>query len=106
MQYMLNLTLESDKRQLHSDAQRLFQEQNAQGSFEDSWKADYDTKYRTRTQRNQHADRDGSAFASVALPAHFSAITAVLDHVKRRLEPEWRVERIIDWGAGTGSGLW
>ncbi|KAJ7922850.1 mitochondrial small ribosomal subunit Rsm22-domain-containing protein [Mycena leptocephala] len=107
LQNSINLIIsESDKRQLHSDAQRLFQEQNAQGSFEDSWKADYDTKYRTRTQRNQHADRDGSAFASVALPAHFSAITAVLDHVKRRLEPEWRVERIIDWGAGTGSGLW
>jgi ribosomal protein RSM22 (predicted rRNA methylase) len=91
---------------LHVDAQRLFQERDNQGGFEDRWDADYDTKYRSKAQARQHADRDGSAFASIALPAHFSAITAVLDHVKRRLEPDWRVERIIDWGAGTGSGLW
>ncbi|KAJ7431224.1 hypothetical protein B0H11DRAFT_1941990 [Mycena galericulata] len=95
-----------DKRQLHNDGQRLFQDQNDEGNGEASWDANYDTKYRTRTQAHQHSERDGSAFASVALPAHFSVITAVLDHVKRRLEPQWRVERIIDWGAGTGSGLW
>jgi len=50
--------------------------------------------------------RDGTAFASIALPAHYAAIYAVLDHVKRRLEREWNVERVIDWGTGTGSGLW
>ncbi|KAJ7269291.1 mitochondrial small ribosomal subunit Rsm22-domain-containing protein [Mycena haematopus] len=107
LQNSINLIIsESDKKQLHSDAQRLFQERNDRGSFEGSWDANYDTKYRTQAQARDHADRDGSAFASIALPAHFSAITAVLDHLKRRLEPEWRVERIIDWGAGTGSGLW
>ncbi|KAF7347457.1 3-methyl-2-oxobutanoate hydroxymethyltransferase [Mycena venus] len=107
LQNSINLIIsETDKRQLHSDAQRLFQDRSDQDNSEDSWDADYDTKYRTKAQARQHADRDGSAFASIALPAHFSAITAVLDHVKRRLEPEWRVERIIDWGAGTGSGLW
>ncbi|KAJ7016844.1 mitochondrial small ribosomal subunit Rsm22-domain-containing protein [Mycena alexandri] len=107
LQNSINLIIsETDKTQLHGDAQRLFQARNSQGGWEDSWDAEYDTKYRTKAQARQHADRDGSAFASVALPAHYSAITAVLDHVKRRLEPEWRVERIIDWGAGTGSGLW
>ncbi|KAJ7361271.1 mitochondrial small ribosomal subunit Rsm22-domain-containing protein [Mycena albidolilacea] len=107
LQNSINLIIsESDKKQLHVDAQRLFQERDDQGGFEDRWDADYDTKYRSKAQARQHADRDGSAFASIALPAHFSAITAVLDHVKRRLEPDWRVERIIDWGAGTGSGLW
>ncbi|KAJ7665334.1 Rsm22-domain-containing protein [Mycena polygramma] len=107
LQNSINLIIsESDKKQLHSDAQRLFQGRNPQGGFEDKWDADYDTKYKNKAQAHQHADRDGSAFASVALPAHFSAITAVMDHIKRRLEPEWRVERIIDWGAGTGSGLW
>ncbi|KAJ7508658.1 Rsm22-domain-containing protein [Mycena galericulata] len=107
LQNSINLIIsERDKRQLHNDAQRLFQDQDDEGNGEASWDANYDTKYRTRTQAHQHSERDGSAFASVALPAHFSVITAVLDHVKRRLEPEWRVERIIDWGAGTGSGLW
>ncbi|KAJ6541927.1 mitochondrial small ribosomal subunit Rsm22-domain-containing protein [Mycena capillaripes] len=107
LQNSINLIIsEIDKRQLHSDAQRLFQDREGPGDLEDSWDHNYDKKYRTGTQYRQHAERDGSAFASVALPAHFSAITAVLDHVKRRLEPEWRVERIIDWGAGTGSGLW
>ncbi|KAJ7150294.1 Rsm22-domain-containing protein [Mycena filopes] len=107
LQKSINVIIsETDKTQLHSDAQRLFQARNRDGSWEDGWDAEYDTRYRTKAQARQHADRDGSAFASVALPAHYSAITAVFDHVKRRLEPEWRVERIIDWGAGTGSGLW
>ncbi|KAJ6520269.1 Rsm22-domain-containing protein [Mycena sanguinolenta] len=107
LQNSINLIIsERDKRQLRSDAQRLFQERSDQGDVEGSWDADYNTKYRSKAQARDHADRDGSAFASIALPAHFSAITAVLDHLKRRLEPEWRVERIIDWGAGTGSGLW
>ncbi|KAJ7109767.1 mitochondrial small ribosomal subunit Rsm22-domain-containing protein [Mycena epipterygia] len=107
LQNSINLIIsEGDKRQLRNDAKRLFQDQNHEGGFENKWDADYDKKYSTWGQGQRHADRDGSAFASVALPAHFSAITAVMDHVKRRLEPEWRVERIIDWGAGTGSGLW
>ncbi|KAJ7103114.1 mitochondrial small ribosomal subunit Rsm22-domain-containing protein [Mycena belliarum] len=107
LQNSINLIIsEGDKKQLRSDAQRLFQDQNDEDGFEDSWTAKYDKRYSTRSQTLRHSERDGSAFASVALPAHYSVITAVLQHVKRRLEPEWRVERIIDWGAGTGSGLW
>ncbi|KAJ7492197.1 Rsm22-domain-containing protein [Mycena latifolia] len=107
LQNSINVIIsEGDKRQLRSDAQRLFQDTSNDGDSEDSWTADYHTKYSTRSQAHRHSERDGSAFASVALPAHFSAITAVFDHIKHRLEPEWRVERIIDWGAGTGSGLW
>ncbi|KAJ6623097.1 mitochondrial small ribosomal subunit Rsm22-domain-containing protein [Mycena sp. CBHHK59/15] len=107
LQNSINLIIsEGDKKQLHNDAKRLFQGEDGNDISENSWDANYDTKYRSRTQAHRHSDRDGSAFASVALPAHFSVITAVLNHVKRRLEPEWRVERIIDWGAGTGSGLW
>ncbi|CAK5280377.1 unnamed protein product [Mycena citricolor] len=99
------LIAETDKRQLHNDAQRLFnQGDNSDG--DDHWNAEHDTRYRTKAQAREHSERDGSAFASVALPAHFSAITAVLDHVKKRLEPEWRVERILDWGSGAGSALW
>ncbi|KAJ7610970.1 Rsm22-domain-containing protein [Roridomyces roridus] len=107
LQKSINVIIsEGDKRQLRSDAQRLFRDKDEQGRFQDSWDADYDAKYRTKARAHELSERDGSAFASVALPAHFSVITAVFDHVKRRLGPEWRVERIIDWGAGTGSGLW
>jgi hypothetical protein len=98
---------ESDKRQLHNDAKRLFlASEQESGSSEAEWEAKYDVKYRSRTQAARHFERDGTAFASIALPAHFSAIYSVLDHAKRRMGPEWNVENVIDWGAGTGSGLW
>jgi Predicted rRNA methylase len=91
---------------LHSDAKRLFYDDQGQIASKSEWETQYDTKYRSRRQASRHYERDGTAFASIALPAHYSAITSVFDHVKRRLEPEWKVERVIDWGAGTGSGLW
>ncbi|KXN88915.1 Rsm22-cox11 tandem protein 2, mitochondrial [Leucoagaricus sp. SymC.cos] len=91
------LICDANKPQIHSDAKRLFQKDTAQGN---EWDLQYDTKYRTRIQGVKHAKRDGTAFASIALPAHYSAIFAVLDHVKRRLGPSWRVERVLDWGAG------
>ncbi|KAF8665511.1 hypothetical protein AX16_000525 [Volvariella volvacea WC 439] len=97
---------ESDKPLLHSDAKRLFHSGNAEGDSEMDWNTHYGVSYRSRIQASRHSDRDGTAFASIALPAHYSAILSVLDHVKRRLEPSWRVNRVIDWGAGTGSGLW
>ncbi|KAG6883795.1 hypothetical protein C0993_003698 [Termitomyces sp. T159_Od127] len=98
--------IESDKVQLHSDAKRLFfdeEETDAEGV----WTTHYSPKdYRSQKQASRHSGRDGAAFATIALPAHYSAVLTVLDHVKRRLEPSWKVERVIDWGAGTGSGLW
>ena len=63
-------------------------------------------EYKNRRQRYQHSARDGTAFASVILPAHYAAIYAVLRHVKHRLGPLWNVDRVIDWGSATGSGLW
>jgi ribosomal protein RSM22 (predicted rRNA methylase) len=63
-------------------------------------------KYKTRRQAVLHSERDGIAFASVALPAQYSAIYSVLDHLNHRLESDWEVERVIDWGAGTGSAFW
>ncbi|KAG1754790.1 mitochondrial small ribosomal subunit Rsm22-domain-containing protein [Suillus paluster] len=90
----------SDKIQLHSDATRLFFDES------EGWDHSYDVKYRSYKQGARHSDRDGTAFASVVLPAHYSAICAVLHQVKHRLGPEWNVQRVIDWGAGTGSGLW
>ena len=88
---------------LHVDAKRLFTDH---GEDNGEWDTSYDVRYKTGEQRARHAERDGTAFASVALPAHYSAISAVLDHLKQRLGPDWSVQHIIDWGAGTGSGLW
>ncbi|KAI0081133.1 Rsm22-domain-containing protein [Panus rudis PR-1116 ss-1] len=94
---------ESDKPLLHQDAQRLFMD-NSTGSPE--WDVSYEKKYKSPYQSLRHRERDGTAFASVALPAHYSVIYSVLDHVKQRLGPNWQVDQVIDWGAGTGSGLW
>lgn len=89
---------------LHVDAKRIF------GTEEDTtdpeWDSQYDVKYKSYKQAHRHSERDGTAFASVALPAHFSAIYSILYHVKQRLGPSWRIEKVIDWNAGTGSGLW
>lgn len=93
------LIAESDKPMLHVDAKRLFFD-------ETHWDTSYDVRYKSRQQTARHSERDGTAFASVALPAHYSATYAVFDHIKQRLGPEWNVGRVVDWGSGTGSGLW
>ena len=95
---------DSDKSMLHVDAMRIFG--TADDPADSKWDSQYDVKYKSHKQAYRHSERDGTAFASVALPAHFSVIYSVLDHIKQRLGPEWQIERVIDWGAGTGSGLW
>ncbi|KAF9531847.1 mitochondrial small ribosomal subunit Rsm22-domain-containing protein [Crepidotus variabilis] len=100
-----SLISDSEKAQLHTDAKRLFLSSDEK-SGEGEWDTTYDTTYRNRQQAARHAARDGTAFATVALPAHFSAITAVFHHAKQRLGPSWDVDQILDWGAATGSGLW
>jgi len=100
----LKIPLGSDKSMLHVDAKRIFGITDVPAHSQ--WDSQYDVKYKSHKQAYRHSERDGTAFASVALPAHFSAIYSVLDHVKQRIGPEWQIERVIDWGAGTGSGLW
>lgn len=95
--------LGSDKPLLHVDAKRLFLDDSTNSA---KWDASYDVKYKSGRQAYQHGERDGTAFASVALPSHYAAIVAVLDHVRQRLGPTWMAQHIIDWGSGTGSGLW
>ena|ERR1700722_4981097 len=95
---------ESDKKQLHIDAKRLFYDSKNERHKE--WEARYDVKYRSRGQAERHKISDATAFVSVVLPAHYSAIVSVLDHVKQRLEPGWTIKSVIDWGAGTGTALW
>lgn len=100
----LKTPLGSDKSMLHVDAKRIFGTTDVPA--DSRWDSQYDVKYKSHKQAFRQSERDGTAFASVALPAHFSAIYSVLDHVKQRLGSEWQIERVIDWGAGTGSGLW
>ncbi|KAI0323089.1 mitochondrial small ribosomal subunit Rsm22-domain-containing protein [Amylostereum chailletii] len=98
---IISLIEASDKNLLHSDATRLFHDKDPE-----TWDSSYDTRYKSRKQASRHAERDGTAFASVALPAHYSAIYSVLNHTRQRLGPEWEVETVYDWGAGTGSAFW
>ncbi|KAF8433554.1 mitochondrial small ribosomal subunit Rsm22-domain-containing protein [Boletus edulis BED1] len=93
----------TNKTLLHSDAKRLFAKQDNAG---ENWSTAYNVEYKNRRQRYEHSARDATAFASVILPAHYSAIYAVLRHVKHRLGASWNVDRVIDWGSATGSGLW
>uniref|UniRef100_A0A0W0FSA2 Rsm22-domain-containing protein n=1 Tax=Moniliophthora roreri TaxID=221103 RepID=A0A0W0FSA2_MONRR len=97
------ISAESDKPLLHVDAERLFK---ASEEGDGEWNTSYDTKYRSRAKALEHSERDGTAFATVALPAHYSAIKSVFEHLKHRMGPGYHVSRVIDWGAGTGSGLW
>ncbi|KAJ3797863.1 mitochondrial small ribosomal subunit Rsm22-domain-containing protein [Lentinula aff. detonsa] len=106
LQNSINILIsDSDRTTLHTDAKRLFQGGDAD-SKDAEWNSNYEVKYRSRHQALRHSERDGTAFASVALPAHYAAIRAVLAHVKHRLGPDWGISKVIDWGAGTGSGLW
>lgn len=104
--YFELILVASDKSLLHNDAKRLFQGGDTENEKDADWSSKYEVKYRSRQQASRHSDRDGTAFASIALPAHYSAIRAVLSHVKHRLRPDWIVSKVIDWGAATGSGLW
>lgn len=72
----------------------------------DLWDTTYSPQYKSRKQAARHADTDGTAFASVALPAHYSAIYAVLDNLRHRLGKDWDVRRVFEWGSGVGSGFW
>jgi hypothetical protein len=94
--------LDSDKRLLRSDAKRLFNENGE----DDNWNPSLSVRYKSYKQERRHAERDGTAFISVVLPAHYSAIYAVLHHIKSRLGPQWSVQNVLDWGAGSGSALW
>ncbi|PPQ72470.1 hypothetical protein CVT24_003094 [Panaeolus cyanescens] len=107
LQHSINLLISSlNKSELRSDALRLFQNAESQDGELTHWDSSYDTKYKSRKQAAAHGARDGSAFATVALPAHYAAIMAVLHHIKTRVDPAWTPKNVIDWGSATGSGLW
>ncbi|PIL31515.1 hypothetical protein GSI_06217 [Ganoderma sinense ZZ0214-1] len=97
------IVADSDKPTLHQDAKRLFSSETAAG---EEWNSTYDIHYKSGKEAGRHALRDATAFATVALPSHYSAIYAVFEQLKQRLGPDWQVDHIMDWGAATGSGLW
>lgn len=91
---------EVDRYQLREDAQRIFTDESSR------WKTTFDEHYRSYSQASRKGERDGAAFAAIALPAHYSAIHAVLENVKHRLGPGHRVTSVMDWGSALGSGFW
>lgn len=93
---------DSDKRLLRRDAKRLFNEHGD----EDKWDPAMNVRYKSYRQARHHAERDGTAFASIVLPAYYSAVYSILCQVRSRLGPQWSVQNVLDWGAGTGSALW
>ncbi|KAF8273002.1 mitochondrial small ribosomal subunit Rsm22-domain-containing protein [Lactarius quietus] len=101
-QTIAGLISDSDKHLLRRDVKRLFNEHGD----EDKWNPAMNVRYKSYKQARHHAERDGTAFASIVLPAHYSAIHSVLCHVRLRLGPQWSVQNVFDWGAGTGSALW
>ncbi|KAL1739148.1 mitochondrial small ribosomal subunit Rsm22-domain-containing protein, partial [Schizophyllum fasciatum] len=105
LQREINLIVaDADKHKLREDALRLFGT-NA-GGEDSAWSAEFDVSYGSREQRMRHLEGDGTAFATVALPPHYAAIASVLRHIRQRLEPDFRLERVLDWGSGAGSGVW
>ncbi len=94
--------VDSDKHLLRSDAKRLFNERDD----ENKWNPALNVHYKSHKQARHHAERDGIAFASIVLPAYYSAIYSVLCHVRSRLGPHWSAQSVFDWGARTGSALW
>ncbi|KAF8587148.1 hypothetical protein K439DRAFT_1407953 [Ramaria rubella] len=121
------LISESDKPLIHADAQRLFSEseqseREAEAEWPDrytppSWSTRYTPPSYTEPRSNSkishikarlNRQRDGTAFASVVMPAQYAVVRAVLEGVKSRLGDEWgtRVDRVVEWGSGTGAGMW
>ncbi|KAF8963940.1 mitochondrial small ribosomal subunit Rsm22-domain-containing protein [Flammula alnicola] len=96
LQSAINLLIaEGEKSEIRSDAMRLFAAPGTNGKSETDWDAQYDKVYRSRVQAARHSERDGTAFATVALPAHYSAITSVLHHLKQRVDPSWEVKNSL-----------
>ncbi|KAI0035111.1 mitochondrial small ribosomal subunit Rsm22-domain-containing protein [Vararia minispora EC-137] len=100
-----NLVEASDKGRLRADAMRLFKEEESENG-PGTWHAEYNFEYKSPKQAFRHGAFDGTAFATIALPGHYSAIYTVLNETRNRLGRDWFVDTVYDWGSGTGSALW
>lgn len=64
---------DSDKHLLRRDVKRLFNEHGE----EDKWNPAINVRYKSYQQARHHAERDGTAFASIVMPAYYSAVYSV-----------------------------
>ncbi|XP_010533560.1 PREDICTED: uncharacterized protein LOC104809314 isoform X2 [Tarenaya hassleriana] len=53
----------------------------------------------------EYRDGETAAYVASRMPAVFSACYRVLTEIRRRL-PDFAPEKVLDFGAGTGSGFW
>ncbi|KAG8966561.1 37S ribosomal protein S22 [Tulasnella sp. 419] len=100
-----DLVNNSDKHQLRSDAKRLFLHPRASSDDKLYWKNVMPT-HSSKKQERIMGKRDGMAFMSTVMPAQFAAIRAVLNAAKMKLEPDWMIEEVMDFGSKTGNGFW
>lgn len=115
------MIVESEKPLVHVDADRLFNPGSSKdrpdGKIPSSWSLHYTPPQYTEAhslskmshiRARLNKIRDGTAFASVVMPAQYAVIRAVLEQTKSRLGNEWgqKINRFIEWGSGTGAGIW
>ena len=60
------------------------------------------------TKQKNITPRDGLAYAAIVMPPHYAAITSVLNSLRARLGEEWasEVSSVVEFGVGSGAGVW
>jgi ribosomal protein RSM22 (predicted rRNA methylase) len=94
---------ETDRRQVRSDARRLYERTDDDGEKE--WIME-DPLYKNRQQAVERTVRDGLAYATVIMPKHYTGIHNVFQHIHQRFGPEFKPTNIIDMGSHVGEALW
>ncbi|KAF9513878.1 hypothetical protein BS47DRAFT_1343701 [Hydnum rufescens UP504] len=103
---------ESDKHQLRSDAKRLFLQPSTRKSprREDEWTTELPEKFKgsKKLKASRITPREALVFAVISMPAQYAAITNVLHETRNKLGKQWadQIHGFIDFGSGTGSGIW
>lgn len=94
---------EADKRQLRSDAKRMYERASSEDSA--AWQMQ-DAEYKNRRQELDRSHRDGLAYAAVFLPQHYASIYNVLRQMDLRFGLDLKVTNILDMGCHSGAALW
>jgi hypothetical protein len=103
---------ESGKHQLRSDAKRLFLQPSTRKSSrrEDEWTTELPEKFKgsKKLKASRITPREALVFAVISMPAQYAAITNVLHETRNKLGKQWadQIHGFIDFGSGTGSGIW
>ncbi|KZV82844.1 hypothetical protein EXIGLDRAFT_333664 [Exidia glandulosa HHB12029] len=101
---MEEIVEEADKRQLRSDAKRIYERASPQED-EPQWSAD-DPEYKSRKQALERSHRDGLAYAAVVMPQHYSSIYNVFKQMDLRFGDALKKTNIVDIGCHSGEALW